>query len=217
MAQLGSVGKFGYVHRDITGPLPRGPFDKIEPSPTATYPALWNHNARKETRIICETDSQLQARRGMGTKAATIWATASRAHLNLEFGFASQAITVAFTERNTIGGTAWLNVQFDVARFDYIFAVWGNSALGILTHWWHASLQNPGRGRMTIRSADFFPILDLRASADANPNRALLDLRVVCDMLGFDDAVYEGVRMLAAKWCAEPSVHGESGGGRWRG
>ena len=86
---------------------------------------------------------------------------------------------------------------------------------------------------MTIRSADFFPTLDLRALtdaqlataqeifddfrelelqpaylADADANRALLDRRVVCDMLGFDDAVYEGVRMLAAKWCAEPSVHG---------
>ena len=42
----------------------------------------------------------------------------------------------------------------------------------------------------------------------ADANRALLDRRVVCDMLGFDAAVYEGVRMLAAKWCAEPSVHG---------
>ena len=233
MAQLGSVGKLGYVHRDITGPLPRGPFDKIEPSPTATYPALWNHNAKKETRMICEPDSQLQARRGMGTKAAAIWATASRAHLNLEFGFASQALTVAFTEQNSIGGTAWPNVQFTDARFEYAFAVWGNSTLGILTHWWHASLQNTGRGRMTIRSADFFPILDLRAIsdaqlataqeifdefrelelqpaylADADPNRALLDRRVVCDMLGFDESVYEGVRMLAAKWRSEPSVHG---------
>ena len=33
----------------------------------------------------------------------------------------------------------------------------------------------------------------------ADANRALLDRRVVCDMLGFDDAVYEGMRMLAAK------------------
>ena len=44
--------------------------------------------------------------------------------------------------------------------------------------------------------------------ADADPNRALLDRRVLCDLLGFDDAVYQGVRRLAAKWCAEPSVHG---------
>ncbi len=44
--------------------------------------------------------------------------------------------------------------------------------------------------------------------ADADPNRALLDRRVVCDLLGFDEEVYVAVRRLAAKWCAEPSVHG---------
>ena len=86
---------------------------------------------------------------------------------------------------------------------------------------------------MTIRSAESLPVLDFRALskdqlgtaeaifeefrdkelmpaylADADPNRALLDRRVVCDLLGFDESVYEGVRRLAAKWCAEPSVHG---------
>ena len=44
--------------------------------------------------------------------------------------------------------------------------------------------------------------------ADADPNRAHLDRRVICDLLDFDESVYEGVRRLAAKWCAEPSVHG---------
>ena len=44
--------------------------------------------------------------------------------------------------------------------------------------------------------------------ADADPNRALLDRRVVCDLLGFDEDTYIAVRRLAAKWCAEPSVHG---------
>ena len=233
MAQLGSVGKRGLVSRDIIEPPTRGPFDKIEPSATATYPALWNHNARKETRIICEPDSQLQVRRGLEDKAAAVWNTASRAHHNVEFGFASQPLCVAITEFPSIGGRAWPNIQFADARFDYAFALWGNSTLGILMHWWHASLQHAGRGAISIRAAESLPILDLRALtdaqlataqeifdefrelelqpaylADADPNRALLDRRVVCDMLGFDDAVYEGVRMLAAKWCAEPSVHG---------
>ena len=233
MAQLGSVGKRGLVSRDIIEPPTRGPFDKIEPSATATYPALWNHNARKETRIICEPDSQLQVRRGLEDKAAAVWNTASRAHHNVEFGFASQPLCVAITEFPSIGGRAWPNVQFADARFDYAFALWGNSTLGILMHWWHASLQHAGRGAISIRAAESLPILDLRALtdaqlataqeifdefrelelqpaylADADANRALLDRRVVCDMLGFDNAVYEGVRMLAAKWCAEPSVHG---------
>ena len=44
--------------------------------------------------------------------------------------------------------------------------------------------------------------------ADADPNRALLDRRVVCDLLGLDESAYQAVRRLSAKWCAEPSVHG---------
>ena len=45
--------------------------------------------------------------------------------------------------------------------------------------------------------------------ADAGPNRALLDERVVCDLLCFDRNTYQAVRRLSAKWCAEPSVHGD--------
>ena len=233
IASLGDVGSLGYVHRDITGPAPRGPFDKIDPSPTATYPALWNHNFRMETRIICEPDSQLQVRRGMEDKAATIWETASRAHLCLDFGYSSNSLCVAITERPSIGGRAWPNVQFPDARFDYAFALWNNSALGLLMHWWHASLQDVGRGSISIRAAESLPTLDLRALtdaqldtaqaifnefralelmpaylADADPNRALLDRRVICNILGFDESVYRGIRLLAQKWCAEPSVHG---------
>ena len=86
---------------------------------------------------------------------------------------------------------------------------------------------------MTIRSAGSLPMLDIRALtekqlrkaeaifndfrnkelkpaylADADSNRALLDRRVVRDLLGFDEEVYIAVRRPAAKWCAEPSVHG---------
>ena len=59
-APLGIVGKLGLVDRDITGAAPRGPFEKVAPSPTATYPALWNHDARNETLMVCQPDSQLQ-------------------------------------------------------------------------------------------------------------------------------------------------------------
>ena len=233
VAMLGVVGKLGFVHRDITGPAPRGPFDKAPPSPTATYPALWNHNAQNETRMVCSPDSQLQVRQGMEGKAAAVWATASRAHVNLDFRFNSQPLTVAFTEQVSIGGTAWPNVIFDDKRFDYAFAVWGNSTLGLLCFWWHSNRQMAGRGRITIRAAESLPVLDIRALtgeqlrtaetvfeefrdkelkpaylADVDPNRALLDRRVICDLLGFGEDIYKAVRLLSAKWCAEPSVHG---------
>ena len=86
---------------------------------------------------------------------------------------------------------------------------------------------------MSIRSADSLPVLDFRTLsdaqldtaqeifddfherdlmpaylADADPNRAFLDRRVICDLLGFDHDTYRAVRRLAQKWCAEPSVHG---------
>ena len=230
---LGTVGKLGLVHRDINGPVPRGPFDKVPPSPTSTYPSLWNHKAIDERRMLCAPDSQLEVRLGMESKAATVWATASRAHVNSEFTFGSQALAVAITERDSIGGSAWPNVIFEDKRFDYAFAVWSNSTLGLLLYWRHSSRQQSSKARMTVRKAETLAVLDFRALsdeqlaaaegifdefrglellpaylADADGNRALLDRRVVCDMLGLGEEVYRGVRRLAAKWCAEPSVHG---------
>ena len=230
---LDRLGSLGLYDLDIIGRPPQGPFTKLAPSQTATYPALWNHNAKKETRIVCAPDSQLQARRGLETKAADVWTTASRAHLSREFRFNSQPLAAAFTERVSMGGRAWPNVYFADDRFDYLFAVWCNSTLGLLSYWWHASRQQSGRGTTSIRAAESLSVLDFRELsddqlvmaelifdefrdkelkpaylADADPNRALLDRRVVCDLLGFDETVYEAVRRLAAKWCAEPSVHG---------
>ena len=233
MASLNHLGNLGAYHLDIIGPAPRGPFDKVAPSPTATYPALWNHNAKRETKMVCSPDSQLQVRQGLEKKAADVWTTASRAHLNLDFTFGSQALAVAFTDMKSIGGRVWPNVAFSDKRFDYAFSVWGNSTLGLLLHWWHSSRQQSSKAGMTIRSAESLPVLNFRALntmqlrkaeqifnqfrnkelkpaylADADPNRAHLDRRVICDLLGFDRDTYEAVRKLAAKWCAEPSVHG---------
>ena len=230
---LNTVGKMGVYHLDITGPLPRGPFSKVAPSPTATYPALWNHDAKNETRMVCIPDSQLEVRPGMETKANSVWATASNAHLNSEFTFGSQALSVAFAERESVGGRAWPNVIFDDNRLDYAFTIWGNSTLGLLSYWWHASRQQSSKAGLNRLVIPLLPVLDFRTLseeqlaqaeeifaefrdkellpaylADADPNRALLDRQVVCDLLGFDESVYQAVRRLAAKWCAEPSVHG---------
>ena len=233
MTLLGILARTGLHHRDITGPRPRGPFDQTAPSPTATYPALWSHNAKNETRMVCEVDLQLVVRQGMEGKAQTLWETSSRSHLNLDFRFNSQPLGVAFTERESIGGRAWPTVKFEDRRFDHVFSVWSNSTFGFLMHWWHSNRQHAGRGTTTSRAAESLPVLDFRTLsddqlamgemifdefrdkefqpaylADADPNRALLDRRVIRDLLGFDEETYTAVRRLAAKWCAEPSVHG---------
>ncbi len=233
IALLKQVGQRGLDSQLFVSVAHKGPFTQAPPSPTATYPALWNHKATKETRLVCAPDSQLQVRQGMESKAAKLWATASRSHLNRDFTFGSQALAIAFTDGEAIGGRVWPNVIFSDKRFDYAFSVWGNSTLGLLFYWWHSSRQQSSKAGMTIRSAESLPILDFRSLsdeqlakaeavfqefrdkefkpaylADADPNRALLDRRVVCDLLGFDEATYRAVRRLAAKWCAEPSVHG---------
>ena len=230
---LNEFGRIGLVHHDINGPPPRGPFSKLPPSPTATYPCLWNHDAKKETKLVCNPDSQLEVRQGMNSKAALAWETASRAHINRDFTFGSQALAIAFTERYSMGGRVWPNVILGDEKFDYALAVWGNCTLGMLSYWWHSSRQQSSKAGITVRAAETLPVLDFRELsderlttaerifdefreldlmpaylADADPNRALLDRRVICDLLGFDEDVYRGVRRLAAKWCAEPSVHG---------
>ena len=233
MTPLRAIGRTGLHHRDITGPAPRGAFTKTAASPTATYPALWSHVARNESRIVCNPDSQLQVRQGLEDKALMSWATASRSHLNRDFRFNSQPLSAAITARATIGGRAWPNVIFEDARFDFAFGTWSNCTLGLVMHWWHSNRQQSGRGTSSVRALESLSVLDFRALADdqlataedifndfldrelkpayladADPNRALLDRRVVCDLLGFDESIYKGVRRLAAKWCAEPSVHG---------
>ena len=233
VAKLADIGRLGLYNLDIIGKPPQGPFDKLGPTPTATYPSLWNHNAKKETRIVCEPDSQLFVRPGMEAKAAGVWTHAGRAHINQEFTFGSQALASAFTELDTMGGRVWPNVNFEDKQFDYTFTLWCNSTLGLLSHWWHASRQQSSKATVAVRKAESLPVLDFRSLtdeqlvmaemifdefhdkelkpaylADADHNRALLDRRVVCDLLGFDEEVYAAVRRLAAKWCDEPSVHG---------
>ena len=231
LAMLTDVGRRGWHDINLAGSA--GPFTKSAPSRTSTYPSLWSHNARQETWMVCLPDSQLLVKPGMEDRAAEAWATASRTHLNRDFTFGAQPLVVAFTEQESIGGRVWPNVIFEDKRFDYAFAVWGNSTLGLLSYWWHSSRQQSSKASMTVTMADSLPILDFRALsddqlltaerifdefrdkdlqpaylADADPNRALLDRRVIRDLLGFDEQTYKAVRRLAAKWCAEPSVHG---------
>ena len=167
IAKVGEIGERGVLSRDINGPAPRGSFDKHPPSPTATYPALWNHNNENETRIVCAPDSQLQVREGLEQKAEAVWNYASRCHLNTEFTFSAQPLAVAFTERESMGGRVWPNVVFQDNRFDCAFAIWGNSTLGLLMYWWHSSRQQSSKASIAISTVVALPTLDLRALSDA--------------------------------------------------
>ena len=77
MVALSNVGHRGIDHQFFVSPAHKGPFIKSAPSPTATYPALWNHEAKNETRLVCLPDSQMQARSGMEKAADKLWEVAS--------------------------------------------------------------------------------------------------------------------------------------------
>ena len=228
---LKDLGRRGWHDMNIAGRL--GPYTRRRPSPTSTYPALWNHHAKRESRLVVEPDSQLQVRPGMETRAMEAWKTASHLHFNRDFRLNSQPLAACWTERETVGGRAWPTVSvFDSARAEAIL-LWANTTLGLLLFYWTGNRQQGGRAILTGTRLAELPVLDVRALderqldsarlifdefraldlqpaylADTDPNRALLDRRVLCDLLGFDEDTFRGVRRLAAKWCAEPSVHG---------
>ncbi len=231
ITHLNDIAQRGWHDINLAGSS--GPFTRMPPTPTATYPSLWNHDAKRETRLICQPDSQLIVRRGMESRAHDAWETASHAHVNRDFRFNSQPLTAAFTQSKTIGGIAWPNVAFENDVTERAFVLWANSTLGLVLFWWHSNRQQGGRGRTTISAIESLPVLDFRALtgsqlataerifeefqdreflpaylADADPSRDLLDRRVIIDLLGFDEGTYLAVRRLAQKWCAEPSVHG---------
>ena len=240
----------GPVHRDITGNnpngIPRGPFDLIKPqiSPFPTYPMLWTHHAQRERRLIVEPDSEGKMKKAEGdvansqlmARADRIVATATRTHYNLDLRFNSQSLIVAFTERPCIGGVAWPSVIFENPDHEYPFALWCNSTLGLLMHWWVSNKTQSGRGRTTITGIPSMPTFDVRTLStkqiaaakeafeemrdrrflpfdqiDEDPARAELDRRLLVDVLGLPVSLVEPdgpIDLLRRKLAREPQIHG---------
>ena len=89
VAQLGALGNRGLLHRDINGAeitrsgLPRGPFDivNLKPEDVPTWPVLWAHHAKRETRMIVAPDRAGETRPGCEDHATEVWEkTASHLH-----------------------------------------------------------------------------------------------------------------------------------------
>ena len=234
---LGDFSGRGYIGRDINGVdngKPRGPFD-IAPirSGVPDYPCLWAHDAKRETKMLVEPDSEGIVRIGMENRALEIWKTAGRVHYNTDFRFNSQPLAVAMTDKPTIGGRAWPNVNLRKREYEPAFALWGNSTLGILCYWWWSSKQQEGRGTISLSRLPDMPTLNIAELSPAqlaaarkgfnamkhrpllpfyraaeDPTRAELDRVILCDVLGLPKKTLSGVGLIREKLCAEPSVCG---------
>ena len=234
------------IYWDYADGTPRGPFELIRPavSPAPTYPMIWAHNAKRERKLVVETDSEGRVKPASGQlsqddlreKAARVWGTATRAHYNRDLRFNSQSLIVAMTERPCIGGEAWPSVIFERPEREYAFALWCNSTLGLLMHWWVANKTQSGRGRTTVTSIPNIPAFDVQTltdeqvaaakvafdelrqmrflpfdQIDEDPARVELDRRLLVDVLGLPQSFVElggPIDLLRRKLAREPQIHG---------
>ena len=250
-APIGEISEdIGPHSLDISGAkvkadgLPQGPFEIHSGVPRGTaYPSLWNHHAENERHLTVLPDTHGQLREVSGripsqlqARAAIRWDTATRAHYNLDLRFNSQSLTVAMTERPCIGGRAWPSVILKNPDYEYAFALWCNSTLGLLCHWWSASHTQSGRGTTSITGVPHISTLDLVSLSpqqhktakvvfealtdakflpfdqiDEDPSRAELDRSLLVDILGLHPSLCEPngpLAIIRQKLAAEPQIHG---------
>lgn len=250
MATVADIGKTGPYHLDVSkcysdGTI-RGPFEirTLQKDIYPSYPILWAHDAKRERAMLFEADREgvpfaatsKTDQRSVEKKVERVFRTASHCHSNLDFRFNSQSTAMQFTERKTIGGTAWISIQLSTIEQEKTLTLWGNTLLALLMFWWHSSKQQPGRGRLAKTTLDSLPILDVTAlDADQlaiaaqifddachlplkplhelpiDENRKLLDRRFYGEALGLPDSLLaEGgpLDILRRKLSQEPSIRG---------
>ena len=185
ITKIGDIATPGPYHLNIyatnTDGSHQGPFHRRNlVSGAPTYPMLWAHDTKKERQFIVAPDSEGQVKtvdarsdqQAINEKATLIWATATRAHYTAECRFNSQSLIVAMTERPCIGGRSWPSVIFENPEHEYAFALWSNSTLGLLLHWWTANKTQNGRGTTSVTSLPYIPTLDVRALSPEQHERA---------------------------------------------
>lgn len=247
---IGQIAHRGPYHADIywdnADGTPRGPFKLVKPAkePVPTDPMLWAHDAKRERSLIVRPDSEGEPKQPIGkvtredleAKVTAIRATATRTHYNRDLQFNSQSLIVAMTERRCIGGSAWPSVIFNDTEHEFAFALWCNSTLGLLMHWWVSNKTQSGRGRTSVTGIPEIPTLDIITLSpqqiidaknafeamrnrrflpfdqiDEDPARAELDRRLLVDVLGLPESVCEDggpIDLLRRKLAKEPQIHG---------
>jgi hypothetical protein len=243
------ISRIGPHDLDITGSqvkqdgLPQGPFEKIDGHLAgSSYPCLWNHDNSRERYLLVEPDSHCRVRKVRGLvppllqeRADARWATAARSHYNRDLRFTSQSLIVAMTPERSLGGRAWPTVVFDNPQSEFAFALWCNSTLGLLCHWWMSNKTQEGRGTTTVTSIPAITTMDVRRLStqqlqaaqrvfeglsglkflpfdqiDEDEARAQLDRGLLVDVLGLPEALCDQggpIDRLRKKLACEPQIH----------
>ena len=242
ITKLRELGNRGVLARDINGPevtsagLQRGPFnvEKIFPNELPTFPILWAHEARKETRLVVSPNRQGTVREGQNHQANKLWETfASRLGFSRDFQLNSQPLAACIINRSSLASQAWSGFICEDKTFEKPIALWANTTLGLISFWWLATRQQQGRARLTVSKLplldtldvrkltkrqrqmadqlfDSFSVLDLLPANEAYRDdvRQALDKAVLIELLGQPMKSLDSLSLLRLKWCMEPSVHG---------
>jgi len=239
IVRLGAVTRRGLYDLDISGAPPRGAFSirPIQKNEVPDYPSLWNHDAKRERRLIVFPDTCGHVDAEHARKAALDWKrTASQLHANRDFQLNSQSLAMCLTPEKCLGGRAWPNILPVEKRHEIPLLLWCNSTLGLLTFWWKGARQQKGRSILTITAIPDLPVLDPRTLTNSQLDhcRAIFDDLKGCEflpaneayrdetrkyldhkllfgitsVLQLDPGLEEGLDLLRKQWCAEPSVHG---------
>lgn len=249
MANVAQIGAIGPYHLDVSRRYSDGtrrPFElrPLQGDTVPTYPILSAHNADRERTMMFGADhdgipyraAAKEEQAAVDQRIADLFATASHCHSNLDFRFNSQSTAMQFTQRKTIGGTAWISIQLPEVAHEKALVLWANTTLGLLMFWWHSSKQQTGRGRLTKTTLQTLPVLDVTAldadqleaaarlfdemnqlplrplhELDRDENRKALDRRFYGAVLGLDDSLLADdgpLDILRQKLCREPSIRG---------
>ena len=238
ICRLSDIAKTSPGPLNIHGTGGRGGFDIEEGCPdTADYPCLWHVNSETQVTMLVAPDAHALPRPNKEKRIADIIAVNSRTHYNQAMRFTASSLAVMFTEQKAIGVNTLPNVRFTDERYEYAWALWGNSTLGLLCHWMQCGKQQQGRGILGRETLRTLPTLDVTrlnpqqlAAAEQifhelkqeelspfnemvmDAVRHQLDRRLLSEVLGFSAAahreVHEGIALLRAKLCAEPSIDG---------
>lgn len=223
---------------DIYGDDGRGGFDIENGCPdTADYPCLWHVDSSIQQMMLVSPDSHGLPRPNKEAKIADIMAVNSRIHYSESLQFNAGSVLGMFTEQKSIGVNTLPNIAFTNEMYEYAWALWVNSTLGLLCHWIQSGKQQEGRGilrKKTLRSLPTLNVTQLKPSQLAaaekifqelkhkrmlpfnemkdDPVRKELDRRLLSEVFGFGEdthpEVHEGIDLLRAKLCAEPSICG---------
>ena len=237
MTTIGKLFQVGPTH-DLIGHLSgRDPRGALEIYPVVrssevdgSNRLLWKSDATTQNSLLINAthkgvvhNEQIYDR--MKNRVSTL-------HYQRGMRWTSQSLLCATTRFEVQGGRAWTSLVSKRNDLRLAFALWGNSILGLISHWSIGQRTQGGRSTTQINAIKSIPCPNLAKLSAPSIQRATEDfhklskhtllpaclacldpVRIQIDdavmrMLGIPEDYRFVLERLRKWWCSEPSVHG---------